>query len=104
MYAIIETCGKQYKVAEGEVIRIDAPMESGKEVMISKVLAMIDESKTVVGNPYIEGAEVMAEVVGIGKSKKVLVFKQRPRKGYRRLRGHRQPYTDLKIKEIKLGG
>lgn len=104
MYAIIETGGKQFKVSEGEVVKIDVPMEVGKEVRIDKVLAMVDESKVVVGNPYVDKAEVIAEVIEKGKSKKVLVFKQIPRKGHRKLRGHRQPYSKLKIKEIKVGG
>lgn len=104
MYAIIEAGGKQYKVAEGEIIKVDAPMEVAKEIRIDKVLAAVDESKTIVGNPYIDGAEVTAEVVETGKSRKVLIFKQRPRKGYRKLTGHRQPYSKLKIKGIRLGG
>lgn len=104
MYAIIETGGKQFKVSEGEVVRIDVPMEVGKEVRIDKVLAMVDESKVVVGNPYVDKAEVIAEVIEKGKSKKVLIFKQIPRKGHRKLRGHRQPCSKLKIKEIKVGG
>lgn len=110
MYAIIEAGGKQFKVSEGEIIKVDTPMEAAKEIRIDRVLAAVsvpqphDESKTIVGNPYIDGAEVIAEVVETGKSKKVLIFKQRPRKGYRKLRGHRQPYSKLKIKEIRLGG
>lgn len=104
MYAIIEAGGKQYKVSEGEIIRVDTPMEKAKEIKINRVLATVDESKTIVGNPYIDGAEVTAEVMETGKSKKVLIFKQRPRKGFRKLTGHRQPYSKLKIKEIRLGG
>lgn len=104
MYAIIETGGRQYKVSEGDVITIDVPLEAGKEIRINKVLATVDESRTVVGNPYIEGAEVGAEVIGTGKSKKILIFKQKPMKGHRKLRGHRQPYSKLKIKEIKVVG
>lgn len=104
MYAIVEAGGKQYKVSEGEIIKVDTPMEGAKEIRIDKVLAAVDESKTIVGNPYIDGAEVTAEVVDAGKSRKVLIFKQKPRKGYRKLRGHRQPYSKLKIKEIRLGG
>lgn len=104
MYAIIEAGSKQYKVSEGEVIKVDMPMEVGKEIRIDKVLATVDESKTVLGNPYIENAEVTAEVIETGKSRKVLIFKQLPRKGHRKLRGHRQPFSRLKIKEIKSGG
>lgn len=104
MYAIIEACGRQYKVSEGDSIRLDSPLELGSEIRIDKVLAMIDESRTLIGSPYIERAEVIAEVVDTGKSKKVLIFKQKPRKGHRKLRGHRQPYSTLKIKEIRTGG
>jgi large subunit ribosomal protein L21 len=104
MYAIIEAGGKQFKISEGDVIRVDVPMERGKEIKIDRVLAVVDEAKTVVGNPYIENAEVRAEVLDSGKSKKVLIFKQRPRKGHRKLRGHRQPYSSIKIKELKIGG
>jgi len=102
MYAIIETGGKQYKVAEGErlsVEKLDAP--EGAEVRLDKVVALVRDGSTVFGAPYIEGASVSAEVVGAGKADTVLVYKQKMRKGMRRLRGHRQPYTLLKIKEIK---
>ena len=105
MYAIIETGGKQYRVASGQrlqVERLDA--EAGGEVVFDKVLAVADEADTRFGAPYLAGATVTAEVIGDGKAKKVLIFRQKERKGMRRLRGHRQPYTDVRIKEIKIGG
>ncbi len=104
MYAIIEAGGKQYKVSEGDVIKVDYAIDAGQDVKINKVLAAITESKTIVGQPYIENAEVTADVLESGKSRKVLIFKQRPRKGFRRLKGHRQAYSKLRIKEIKAGG
>jgi large subunit ribosomal protein L21 len=102
MYAMIETGGKQYKVEAGASIQVEKlQAEEGSEVKLDKVLAVVKEDQTVLGKPYVEGASVSAEVVGSGKDKKVLVFKQKPRKGYRRLRGHRQQFTTLKIKEIQ---
>lgn len=105
MYAIIETGGKQYKVSSGDTIKAQIqPVEDGSSINIDKVLAVMDGAKTIAGTPYISGAAVKAEVLSSGKSKKVIVYKQKPRKGYRRLRGHRQPFTLLKITEINAGG
>jgi len=101
MYAIIETGGKQYRVSEGDVLKIEKVEETGA-VTFDKVLAVSDGDKLSVGNPFISSATVTADVVGTGKGKKVLVFKMRPRKNYRKTRGHRQPYTEVKIKEIKV--
>jgi large subunit ribosomal protein L21 len=102
MYAMIETGGKQYRVEAGASIQVEKlQAEEGTEVKLDKVLAVVKEGETVVGKPYVEGASVSAEVVGSGKDKKVLVFKQKPRKGHRKLRGHRQEFTMLKIKEIQ---
>ncbi len=105
MYAVIETGGKQYKVSSGDKIEVEKlDAEPGTEVKLDKVLALVKDDETVFGNPYVSDASVSAEVVDSGKKKKVLVFKQKPRKGYRRLRGHRQHFTTLRIKEIKQGG
>lgn len=105
MYAIIETGGKQYKVAPGDTIRVEKlSSDAGAILDLERVLAVVDETKTVLGTPYVKGAEVKAEVVGAGKAKKVLVYKKRPRKVYENLRGHRQPFTILKIKEVNFGG
>lgn len=102
MYALIETGGRQYKVSEGDSIEVDSlDAEPGAEVKLEKVLALVKEGGTVFGSPYLSDASVSAEVVGPGKRPKVTVFKQRPRKVYRKLRGHRQPFTTLRIKEIK---
>jgi large subunit ribosomal protein L21 len=105
MYAIIENGGKQYKVTPGEVIRVEKlSLENGSEIVIDKVLMVSKEDRSIYGTPYINEAKVLATVEETGKGKKVLVYKQKPRKSTRKLRGHRQPYTSLKIKEIVFGG
>ncbi len=105
MYAVIETGGKQYRVAAGEVLKVDRiDANPGDEVSIDKVLFLSKEGTTIAGNPYIEGASVKASVVETAKDKKVIVFKMKPRKGYRRLRGHRQYFTRIKIDDIIYGG
>ena len=100
MTAIIETGGKQYKVAEGDVLFIEKlGVEAGDEVKFDKVLAVLgDEPKF--GAPVVEGASVDASVVKNGKGKKIVVFKYKPKKGYRLRQGHRQPYTKVEIKKI----
>lgn len=105
MYAILETGGKQYRVSEGDKITVEClNAETGTEVSLKNVMAVVSDTGCVCGSPYVANAEVRAEVLGSGLGKKVLVFKQKPRKGHRKLRGHRQPYTKLLIKEIKSGG
>ncbi len=105
MYAIIETGGKQYKVAVGDTLNVEKlSAETGSTVALDKVLAVIDEKKSNVGNPYVDGAVVNAEVIGSGKDDKIIVHKQRPRRVYRKTNGHRQPYTTLKIKDVLIGG
>lgn len=105
MYAIIETGGKQYKVSSGDTVKVDLiSSETGAILDIEKVLVIVDGSKTVVGTPYVKGAEVKAEVLGTGKGRKILVYKKRPRRVYEKLNGHRQPFTTLKIKEVTFGG
>ena len=100
-HAIIETGGKQYRVAEGDVIFIEKlNAEAGEAVKFDRVLAVIDEAGSVFGKPVIEGATVSANVVKNGKSKKIRVFKMKPKKGYRRTQGHRQPYTKVQIETI----
>ena len=102
-HAIIETGGKQYRVKEGDVVYIEKrPVESEDKVTFDNVLAVIDESATKIGTPYVEGATVEASVVKNGKSKKITVYKMHPKKGYRRKQGHRQPYTKVQIDKITL--
>ncbi len=98
MKAIILTGGKQYQVTEGDVIfveKIDADVD--KDVVFDKVL-MVDGK---IGTPYVSGAKVSAKVLKQGKDKKILVYKYRPKKKYRRTQGHRQPYTKLTITKIE---
>jgi len=105
MYAIVEAGGKQYKVSSGDTVKVDMiSSEQGAVLDLQKVLVIVDGSNTVVGTPYVKGAEIKAEVLGTGKAKKVLVYKKRPRRVYEKLNGHRQPFTTLKIKEISFGG
>ena len=102
MHAIIETGGKQYKVAEGDTLFIEKlPEEAGEAVTFDKVLAVIDGDNLTVGTPVVEGAKVDASVVKNGKGKKIIVFKYKPKKGYRRKQGHRQPYTKVTIGKIE---
>lgn len=102
MTAIIETCGKQYRVSEGDVIFLEKlGAEDGETVTFDKVLAVWSEDGTVtIGKPAVDGAKVTASVVKNGKSKKIIVYKMHPKKNYRRKQGHRQPYTKVKIETI----
>ena len=102
MYAIIESCGKQYKVAEGDVVffeKLDA--EEGKKVTFDKIILVSEEGKVQVGSPYVKGVKVEGKVVSHGKGKKIIVFKMKAKKNYRRKQGHRQPYTKVEITTIK---
>ena len=103
MYAVIETCGKQYKVAEGDVVFFEKlNQEAGDKVKFDKVVLVSDDKKVEVGAPYVKGVSVEGEVVANGKAKKVLVYKYKAKKNYRRTQGHRQPYTKVEIKSIKM--
>ena len=102
MYAIIESCGRQYKVAEGEVIFFEKlDVEEGKKVTFDNVVLVSDDKKVEVGTPYVKGVKVEGKVVSHGKGKKVLVYKYKAKKNYRRTQGHRQPYTKVEITKIK---
>ena len=101
MHAIIETGGKQYKVTEGDILYIEKlDAEAGESVTFDKVLAVLNGDSATIGAPVVEGASVTANVVKNGKGKKVLVFKYKPKKNYRRRQGHRQPYTKVEITKI----
>lgn len=100
MYAIVVTGGKQYKVSEGDLLYVEKlEVEAGNVVVLENVLALGSEKGLVVGDA-LSSAKVEAEVVKQGKGKKIIVFKYKAKKGYRRKKGHRQPYTCLKINKI----
>jgi len=101
MYAVIKTGGKQYKVAPGDTLKVELLSgDKGAALELSDVLLVENEGSVTVGNPTVKGAKVMAEVVSQGRGKKVLVFKHKRRKSYSKRNGHRQSYTEIKIKEI----
>ena len=103
MYAIIESCGKQYKVAEGDVVFFEKlDVEEGKKVTFDNVVLVSDDKKVEVGAPYVKGVKVEGKVVAHGKAKKILVYKYKAKKNYRRTQGHRQPYTKVEITSIKV--
>ena len=103
-YAIIRTGGKQYRVSPGDVIRIEKlPGEPGAPVEFMEVLMASDEGAVRLGTPLVPGARVTAEVVRQGKAKKILVFKKKKRKNYRRHHGHRQLFTAVRVTQIDTG-
>jgi len=100
-HAVIETGGKQYRVAEGDVIYVEKlSAADGEAITFDKVLAVVDGDVNVFGAPTVEGATVSATVIKTGKSKKIRVYKMKPKKNYRRTQGHRQPYTKVQIGTI----
>ena len=102
MYAIIEACGKQYKVEEGEVVFFEKlDVEEGKKVTFDNVILVSDEKDVQIGSPYVKGAKVEGKVVAQGKAKKIIVFKMKAKKNERTKQGHRQPYTKVEITKIK---
>ena len=102
MYAIIKTGGKQYKVAEGDVLNVEKlDAEKGAEFVFDEFLAIVSDGEVTVGKPFIDGAKVTATVEEQGKGEKILVFKYRAKVNYRKRMGHRQPYTAVKISGIQ---
>lgn len=103
MYAVLNTGGKQYKVAEGDILRIEKiSAELNSTVELTDVLAVSNgEGELTIGNPVVEGAKVVAKVLAHGKAKKVVVFKFKPKKDYRKKQGHRQPFTKILIEKIE---
>ena len=101
MYAVIKTGGKQYRVQEGDVLLVEkVNAEEGSTIDFNEVLALNKENIMKVGTPVVEGANVQATVLGHGKAKKIVVFKYKAKKDYRKKQGHRQPYTRVKIMKI----
>ncbi len=101
MYAVIKTGGKQYKVSQGDILKVEklnaAP---GDEIEISDVLMIVDGEEITLGTPVVEGASVKAKIIEQGRAKKVIVFKKKRRKGYRVKNGHRQPFTAIEIQQV----
>jgi len=103
VYAVIKSGGKQYRVAEGDVIRMEKlDIDAGSEVEFNDVLLVKTDEQTYVGQPVVEGAAVKGVIEEIGLSDKVIVYKFKRRKMYRRTRGHRQHYSDVRIDTINL--
>jgi large subunit ribosomal protein L21 len=102
MFAVVKTGGKQYKVAEGDVIQVEKlPGEPNTSVELAEVLMLADGGKVTVGTPFVSGAKVAAEVVSQDRSDKLIIFKKKRRQNYRRKKHHRQEFTVLKITGIK---
>ena len=101
MYAVIKTGGKQYRVKPGDTVHVEKLVgEPGSSVEFGEVLLLSDSENVAVGRPHIHGAKVSGEIVSHGRGKKVIVFKFKRRKDYRRKNGHRQDFTAVKINEI----
>ena len=101
MYAVVSTGGKQYRVKEGDILRIEKiPGNVGESFSFDKVLLLSDGSELTIGEPTVPNASVNARIVQQGKSKKILVFKYKRRKRFRRKQGHRQPFTAVQIDSI----
>ena len=101
MYAIIETGGKQYKVQAGDVITVEKlGQDAGTSVTFDKVLSILDGENSVFGSPTVSGATVSGQVMGDGKAKKVIIYKYKAKKGFHKKKGHRQPFTTVKIDAV----
>ncbi len=102
MFAVVKSGGKQYRVSQGDTIQVEKlPGAVGDHVELADVLLLVDDDNNVqVGRPIVDGASVKAEIVAQGRHRKIIVFKMKRRKNYRRKAGHRQPFTGLKITEI----
>jgi large subunit ribosomal protein L21 len=104
MYAIFRTGGKQFRAEPGKSVRIPSlEVEPGENVTFDEVLLGSSEQGVKVGLPLVDGASVQAEVIGHGKGEKIIIFKHKRRKNYRRKQGHRQKYTEVRINEVNLG-
>lgn len=102
MYAVIKTGGKQYRVSPGEIVKVEKlPGKVGDPVAFDKVLLTSDGENVNLGNPYLEDIEVHGRITRHGKDRKVIVFKYKKRKGYRKKQGHRQDFTLIKVEDIK---
>ncbi len=101
MYAIIETGGKQYRVAEGDEVKIEKlAAEAGETVEFDRVLTVVKDGEVIIGRPLVADAKVTGKIVENGKGKKILIFKYKAKANYRRRQGHRQPYSKVVIEKI----
>lgn len=100
MYAVIKTGGKQYRVSEGQILRVEKLDGNAGDTVAFKEVLLVGGESTKIGRPTVPGAQVSAQIVAQDRAKKVVIFKFRRRKNYRRKTGHRQPYTELKITGI----
>ena len=102
MYAVIKTGGKQYRVSAGDQVRLEQLSgETGEQVQFEKVLLVSDEDQARVGQPYLEGAKVVGRILRNDRERKIVVFKYKRRKGYRRKKGHRQDFSLVQIEDIQ---
>lgn len=102
MFAVIETGGKQFRVKEGDTLFVEKlPVEAGQTVELDRVLMVENNGELKVGTPNVDGAKVTLEVVRHGKGRKIIVFKYKAKKNYRRKQGHRQPFTEVVVKSIE---
>jgi large subunit ribosomal protein L21 len=103
MYAIVEIAGKQYKVQEGSILNVDKLNIEGNEVIFDRILLVVTENEVKIGKPTVENVKIKAQILNKEvKGKKIIVFKWKRRKGYRRKKGHRQKYTKIKILSIEM--
>jgi len=103
MYAIVEIAGKQYKVSEGSVLNVDKLNIQDNEILFDRILLVVTENEVKVGKPTVENVKIKAQIIDKEvKGKKIIVFKWKRRKGYRRKKGHRQKYTKIKILSIQM--
>ncbi len=102
MYAIMETGGKQYRVQEGDVLQVEKlPVQPGEKITISRVLAVEKDGQFRVGTPVVEGARVILKAIRQGRDRKIIVFKYKAKKNYRRKKGHRQLFTQVAVEKIE---
>ncbi len=102
MYAIVETGGKQYQVEEGRYLDVELlDGEKDSKVVFDKIVMIVNGKKSKVGQPYVSGASAEGTIMGHDRAKKIIVYKQRPKKGYRKKQGHRQGYTRVMINKIR---
>lgn len=105
MIAIIETGGKQYRVTEGDIIYVEKMnVEEGTDIKFDTVIAVFEDEKVKLGAPYVKGVDVTGKVLKNGKNKKVVIFKYKAKKNYRKKAGHRQPYTKIQINTVAVVG